>query len=264
MIRTEDVSFAYREATEPAVRSVDMTVEAGQTVAVMGPNGSGKTTLLKLVAGLLEPDTGTIRIDGIDPANAADRGAGLIGFAPEDPGSFLFAETVAEEVAFFPENRGLNVEERVASALEAMDIEALRDRVPYSLSVGEQRRVAIASLLAGDPTVLALDEPNHGLHATGARTLGQHLASIGKTVILTTHSADFAYRFVDTVVVLADGEIKATGPAKDMLTDRDLLIDAGIRPPGLVEWAHRNGITPVPRTVDEALASVDGGEIEWP
>ncbi|MFB6299146.1 MAG: energy-coupling factor ABC transporter ATP-binding protein [Halobacteriales archaeon] len=265
MIRIGNVSFAYEDATAiPAVQGIDVTVQTDRTVAIMGPNGSGKTTLLKLLAGLLEPDSGTIRIGGVDPTNTADRDAGLIGFAPEDPRSFLFAETVKEEVAFFPENRGLDVDARVDAALEAMEIEPLRDRAPYSLSVGEQRRVAIASLLAGDPTVLALDEPNHGLHAMGARALGEHLESIHKTVVLTTHSADFAYRFADSVVILANGEVQATGPTGELLTDVDLLIDVGIRPPGLVEWAHQRDITPVPATIEEALAHVDGSEIEWP
>lgn len=240
MITARDVAFGYDGPR--VIDGLSLAVEPEETHAVMGANGCGKTTLLKLLAGLYDPDEGTI-----------DR-AGVVGFAPENPKTGLFAETVAEEVAFFPRNRGLDVDARTDAALAAMDVAAIRDRGPYDLSAGEQRRVSIAAVLAGDPAVLALDEPTAGLDATGERQLAELITELDATVVFSTHAADFAYRVADRVTLLREGRVLATGDARDLLADAERLRTAGVRLPGQVRWARDHGADPPPKTVEEAVA----------
>lgn len=243
MIALETVGVA-RDG-QPTLEEVTLAVDTGETIAVMGPNGAGKTTLLKLVAGLLEAETGTVTVDG------------AVGFAPEDPAAGLFAESVAEEVAFFPRNRGLDVEERRESAMAALDVANLADRDPYSLSVGQQRRVSIAAVLSGDPDVIVLDEPTRGLDANGEAELTDLLGSLDGTVLVATHAADFAYAAADRVAVLTDGELQCIGEARAILGDIPFLESSGIRPPGIVRWADRLGIDPPPEDLAAALEAVE-------
>ena len=244
-VEIRDVRYAYDDGT-PVLRGASMDVSDDAVHALMGANGAGKTTLLRLVAGLREPDAGTVRIAGDDP----------VGFAPENPRAGFFAETVAAEVAFFPKNRGLDVDRHVEEALAAMDVADLRDRAPLSLSGGEQRAVSLASVLAGDPAVVALDEPSSGLHAPAQRRLGELLCGLDRTVLCSTHDADFAYEFADAVSVLVDGEVVRTGDPADVLSDRDLLARAGIRTPGLVDLAAELSLARVPSSLDEAIEEV--------
>jgi len=244
-VEIRDVRYAYDDGT-PVLRGASMDVADDAVHALMGANGAGKTTLLRLVAGLREPDAGTVRIAGDDP----------VGFAPENPRAGFFAETVAAEVAFFPKNRGLDVDRHVEEALAAMDVADLRDRAPLSLSGGEQRAVSLASVLAGDPAVVALDEPSSGLHAPAQRRLGELLCGLDRTVLCSTHDADFAYEFADAVSVLVDGEVVRTGDPADVLSDRDLLARAGIRTPGLVDLAAELSLARVPSSLDEAIEEV--------
>jgi len=243
-MRARDLAVAFDG--RPVLDGVSLEVAAGETLAVMGANGAGKTTLLRCLAGLAEPDAGTVEA------------AGVVGFAPEDPTAALFAATVADEVAFFPRNRGLDAEAAAAEAMRTLDVEGLRDRNPRTLSFGEQRRVALASVLAGDPATLVLDEPTSGLDREGARELGRVLAALETAVVLSTHRSDFAYAFADRVAVLVDGRVERCGPARAVLADLDLLRTAGIRPPGLVAWAADRGFDRVPVDLDDAVAMARG------
>lgn len=244
MITVRDVAYGYDG--DLVLTGLSLDIEREETHAIMGVNGSGKTTLLKLLAGLYEPEYGTI-----------DR-QGVVGFAPENPRTGLFAETVAEEVAFFPRNRGLDVEARTEDALEAMAITGIRNRGPYDLSAGEQRRVSIAAVLAGNPAVLALDEPTAGLDATGERRLAELITDLDATVVFSTHAADFAYRVADRVTLLDDGQVLATDDARELLADGERLGTVGVRVPGQVTWAREHGIESPPTTVAEAVALLRG------
>lgn len=224
---------------------LSLDVERGETLAVMGPNGAGKTTLLKVMTDLLDATSGSVAVDG------------RAGFAPEDPAAGLFAETVAAEVAFFPRNCGLDVEERRSSAMAALDVTHLARRDPHALSVGQQRRVSIAAVLAGDPDVLVLDEPTRGLDAAGESALAELLSDLDGTVVIATHAADFAYACADRVAVLKAGRLHRIGPARPVLSDVDALESAGIRPPGIVQWARQQGIDPPPADLAEALDALE-------
>lgn len=243
-----DVRYAYPDEDRDALAGTSLEVAAGDVHAIMGGNGAGKTTLLRLIAGLRDPDAGRIEIG----ENGGGSGTPVVGYAPENPKNGFFAESVEKEVAFFPTNRGLDVEERVDAALDAMGIGHLRDRMPLSLSGGEQRMASIASVLAGDPAVLALDEPTTHLHRHGERELGAVLTDLDRTVVLSTHDADFAFEFADAVSVLREGSVVAAGDPRDVLADLELLAGAGIRAPGIVEWADRRGLDRVPTSIDAA------------
>lgn len=231
MLRVEGLTYAYEDG-QPVLDGLDLRADPGELVAVIGRNGAGKTTLLAALAGLIQPDAGQVGAGGI------------VGFAPADPKDALFASTVREEVAFFPRNRGLDVDARVSAALEEMGIETFADRSPTSLSSGEQRRVLIAAVLAGDPAVVALDEPTAGLDIKTSAALGRRLKALGATVVCATHDTDFAYHYADTVVILDGGADRASGPARDVLSDIERARAAGVRPPGAVVWADALGVEP--------------------
>ena len=243
MIRLREVAFEY-DSGGAVFRGLTATIEAGSTVAVMGPNGSGKTTLLKLVAGLLEPTGGEIEVDNSSAA---------VGLAPEDPDDGLFAGSVADEVAFYPRNRGLPVDRHVEAALSTMGVADLAERVPQTLSQGEKRLVSLASVLAGDPAVVGLDEPTSGLDATGTERLGAALDDLERTVLLATHDSDFAWRHADSVLVLDDGRLRAQGETASILGGEDLDFEAlGLRVPGAVRWARERGLDDPPATAAAA------------
>lgn len=244
MIRIRDVVVEYDDRR--VLSEVSLDVSPGEKVAIMGANGSGKTTLLRLLAGLTDPDEGTIET------------AGDVGFAPEDPHAALFASTVAEEVAFFPRNRGLDATRAADRAMSQLEVADLRDRNPFSLSVGEQRRVSIAAVLSGDPSILALDEPSAGLDARGERHVSALLSGLDTTVVVSTHSADFAYRFADRIGVLADGNVCRIGSPREVLSDLELLDESDIRAPGIVTWAARQGFDRLPADLPEAVAMAKG------
>lgn len=244
MISVTDLAFAYDET--PVLTDISLTIPEGERLAIMGANGAGKSTLLKLLAGLYDPDAGVIERND------------LVGFSPEDPTAGLFAPTVADEVGFFPKNRGLDVERQTTAALRTLDIYELRDRNPYSLSVGEQRRVAIAAVLAGDPGVVTLDEPTTGLDRHGEQNMVDRLEEVNATIVFSTHEADFAYALADRVGILIDGELARIGPTTDVLTDTVLLQDAGIRTPGIVTWARHRGLDHPPADFTEAVRMLEG------
>lgn len=254
MIEIENLSFAFENGPR-VFEAFSASVETGGVVAVLGANGTGKTTLLRLLAGLLEPDAGRIEIDGATEP--------VVGLAPETPGDGLFSPTVAEEVAFFPENRGLQVDARVTDALARLGIASLADRDPYSLSEGEKRLVTIAAVLSGDPDVVGLDEPTSGLDR-GARTrLGTRLASLEQTILVVTHDTDFAWQYADRAIVLGDGGRRRQGPVESVLADPDFDLEGvGLEPPQAVAWARERGIEPPPRTVAEAVDRLEETEDE--
>lgn len=244
MITVSDLGFAYGETT--VFEGLSFEVDADEILAVMGANGAGKTTLLKVLAGLREPDSGSVNASTDAP----------VGFAPDDPAAALFAETVAEEVAFFPRNRGLDVETATERALESLGIEHLADRQPRSLSVGEQRRVSIAAVLAGEPAAVVLDEPTAGLDLRSERQLGDRLRDITVPLVLSTHSADFAFTVADRVAILHQGQFEQIGEPQTVLTDEPFLEATGIRIPEIVSWSHRHGFDHYPANPNEAAGMI--------
>jgi cobalt/nickel transport system ATP-binding protein len=201
---------------------VDLRIAHGERVAVLGPNGAGKTTLMLHLNGLLRGD-GELDVAGIADARELRAAVGLVF---QDPDDQLFMPTVAEDVAFGPLNLGLPRDEvaaRVAAALAAVRMEHVQRRAPHQLSLGQRRRVAIATVLAMRPRLLVLDEPSANLDPRARRELLDVLDDIDRTMLVVTHDLPFAARLCERAVILSGGRVVADGPCTELLADEDLL-----------------------------------------
>jgi cobalt/nickel transport system ATP-binding protein len=233
----ENVSFAY-EGGQLALDGINLTVKAGERVAVLGSNGCGKSTLLKLMDGLYFPTAGGLRAFGRPLTEAAFQDEAFnfsfrrrVGLVFQDTDVQLFSPSVWEEVAFAPLQMELprgDVVARVDAALGALRIEKLRDRAPHRLSGGEKRRVALASVLSLDPEVWLLDEPTTGLDPRSQSWLVDFIIEqgrAGRTVVTATHDLTIVESIADRVCVFnEDHRLVAQGPPHEILTNRDLLL----------------------------------------
>ncbi len=230
------VHFSY-EGNVPALSDVSLQVQRGECLAILGANGSGKSTLLKLLDGLYFPTQGALRAFGRALSERAFRDEGFsfafrrrVGLVFQDPDVQLFSASVLDEVAFAPLQLGLGpeeVERRVASALQALRIEALRERAPHRLSGGEKKRVALASVLSLQPEVWLLDEPTSGLDPRSQGWLVEFIQKQhreGKTMVIATHDTSIVQTVASRVCVFGeDHRIAAQGAPAQLLEDHDLL-----------------------------------------
>ena len=245
-----------------ALHGVDLAVQAGEAVAVVGANGSGKTTLVKHLNGLLRPSTGSVRVGGADVATQpVHRNAARVGFAFADAEEMLFGRTVEAEVRFGPRALGLPVDQTerlVEAALAATGLVDRRTASPHDLGAADQRLVVLAAILAADPAVVVLDEPTSGLDGWGVRRVGaviDALRGAGRTVVAVTHDMELAARHFDRVAVLRGGRVVLDGsPRVVFAPDRAAaLAEAGVRAPLAARIAARLGIAPVSLDVPELL-----------
>src|SRR4051794_32431932 len=237
-IEARDLRFSYPNGVS-GLSGVDLSVLHGERVAVLGPNGAGKTTLMLHLNGLLSGG-GELAVAGIDVRRGDARELrARVGLVFQDPDDQLFMPTVREDVAFGPLNLGASAEEasaRVAEALATVRMEHVADRAPHQLSLGQRRRVAIATVLAMDPRLLVLDEPSASLDPRARRELLEMLARIGRTMLVVTHDLPFAAELCERAVVLSAGRIVADGRCTDILRDErllaahDLELPAGFHP----------------------------------
>jgi cobalt/nickel transport system ATP-binding protein len=210
---------------------VQLTVQPGEALAVVGANGAGKSTLLQHLNGLLLPTGGSVTIDGV-VVGRSSRTAALrelrrrVGFVFQDADDQLFMPTVQDDVAFGPLNLGLNAADvygRVQAALAAVGATALASRATHRLSGGEKRAVALAGVLAMAPAVLVLDEPSAGLDPAGRRRLIELLRSLTQTRIVATHDLLLALEVCQRAVVLHEGRIVADGTPGRLFADEGLM-----------------------------------------
>ena len=251
VLAARGLSFSY-PGGPPVLRCIDLEISAGETVAILGSNGSGKSTLARLLAGLLKPPPGRVMLGGRDAAGLRRSEAGrLAGFVFQNPDHQIFAETVAEEVAFGPKLQGLDraqVEARVEESLAAVGLLHRRDADPFLLSKGGRQRVAVASVLATRPEILILDEPTTGLDRS---EIGEMMALVGRlnaaghTVVMITHAMHVAAEHARRIVALAGGRIVGDGPPEEIFHRPDVLAQASLRPPGAAVLAAHLGLTAV-------------------
>jgi len=233
MIRVEDLAFAY-DGT-PALRGVTLEIDRGEWVVLAGPNGSGKTTLVRHFNALLEPDGGTVTVDGTAPAADPLSARTTVGMVFQSPRDQFVAATVGADVAFGPENLGLDhgeIDRRVEDALAAVGLGDRREDRIDALSGGEQARVAIAGALSMEPEYLVLDEPFAGLDWPAYRSVIAHLDELyvaGTALIVVTHDVRDVLEPADRVVGLVDGKVAVDG-APDAVAAR--LENIGVRVPG--------------------------------
>jgi biotin transport system ATP-binding protein len=233
MITLEKLSYVYPDGTH-ALRGITLTIADGELLLICGSNGSGKTTLIRHLNGLMKPSSGTIRVDGLDPARSEREVMQRVGMVFQDADSQLVGETVAEDVAFGPENLGLPPNEvmaRVASALTMVGLENLDHKPCHLLSGGEKRRVAVAGVLAMHPSVLVFDEPFANLDYRGVCQVLEQIVKLhrnGHTIVIATHDVEKAITHADRVAIIHEGELKAVGPPRAIIPD---LLQYNVRPP---------------------------------
>ncbi len=237
VVEVRDLHYRYPDGVE-ALKGVSFDVEEGESVGIVGPNGAGKSTLLLHLNGILmgysSGGSDPVRVKGIPVRRENLREIRrLVGLVFQDPNDQLFSPTVFEDVAFGPLNLGLTPEEvaeRVKRALEAVGMAGYENRSPHHLSLGEKKRIAIATVLAMAPEILVLDEPTANLDPVGRWELMELLRSLPHTKIIASHDLDFVERMCDKVVVLNSGKVLAFGPVGQILADRGLLVKARLAP----------------------------------
>ncbi|MBR2718656.1 MAG: energy-coupling factor transporter ATPase [Clostridia bacterium] len=237
-IRLNNVTHTYSEGSAfqaTAIRGVNLTIEDGEFIAVIGHTGSGKSTLVQHLNGLLKPTDGQILIDGEDlNGEKTDRRRirQKVGLVFQYPEYQLFEETVAKDIAFGPKNLGLSDEEidqrvRRAMAHVHLDYDKYAERSPFELSGGQMRRVAIAGVLAMEPKVLILDEPTAGLDPKGRDRILSMVRDLhaqgGVTVIMVSHSMDDVARLATRLIVMSKGEVVATGTPREIFRQVEMM-----------------------------------------
>lgn len=241
MIKVEHIHFTYPSGTE-ALKGVTLEIRDGEFVALIGENGAGKSTLVRHFNGLLKPTIGEVYVDSVNTRKASvaelSRSVGLVF---QNPDHQLFCETVEEEIAFGLRNFGYKDEaiaERVTQTLELLDLARYRKTSPFMLSGGERKRVALAAVLAWDPKTVVLDEPTIGQDYAQKEKLRQFVTQLnarGRTVVMVTHDVEFVADCAPRVVVMSGGRIVADGPAREILTDSEVLLKASIIPPQITQ-----------------------------
>jgi len=229
-IRIENLDFAYPDG-HVALRGINLCVGPGERIAIVGPNGAGKSTLMLHLNGILR-GTGVVNVGEMDVSEANLRTVrAAVGIVFQNPDDQLFSPTVFEDVAFGPIYMGLpddDVKRRVMSALRQMGVEEYAGRVSHHLSLGEKKRIAIATVLAMDPQVLVLDEPSAGLDPRSRRTLIQLLDQLEPTMLISSHDLRMVKQLCPRTLILDRGEVVADGPTSELLNDERLLEAHGL------------------------------------
>ncbi len=255
VVEIADLHYSYPPLTPggdavPVLQGVDLQVERGEFVAVMGRTGAGKTTLCQALNGLVPQSTGgvirgRVSVLGLNPRAApVAELAAKVGLVFQDVESQLFNMTVEDEVAFGLESLALDpseIAERVAWALSAVRMEGYRRRSPFQLSGGQKQRVALAAVLAMRPEVLILDEPSSGLDPVGKREVFEVVRRLKHerqmTIIMVEHDSEHVAAFADRVAILHKGRIACVGEPAEVFAEADLLWEAGVALPQVSELA---------------------------
>ena len=248
ILKTEHLTFSYPTEDAPKVilDGVDLEIQAGAFVAVLGHNGSGKSTLAKHMNAILLPSGGKVYVSGIDTADE-ERLLDIrrtVGMVFQNPDNQIVANVVEEDCAFGPENLGVPPDEirtQVDAALRAVGMYHLRDHAPHLLSGGQKQRIAIAGVLAMKPRCVVLDEPTAMLDPIGRREVLETVKKLNVenevTVVLITHHMDEAAQ-AGRVIVMSDGKIVADGAPRDIFPQVEMLRSVGLAPPETVELMY--------------------------
>ena len=227
----DNIHYSYTPERE-VLRGLTLRLDHGEKVALVGANGAGKSTLMLHANGLLTPASGRVAIgDMVISPKTLPIIRQSVGMVFQNPDDQLFMPTVEEDVGFGPANMHLSREEiaaRVERALQAVGALDLRHRSPQQLSGGEKHRVAIATVLAMEPSILVMDEPSAGLDPRARRQMIELLLGFGHTALIATHDLDLAQRLCPRTVIMLAGQIAADGPTEQILGDSALLDRCGL------------------------------------
>lgn len=233
-VRITRLNYSYPDGTR-ALDGVDLDIRVGERVGLVGPSGAGKSTLLLHLNGVL-PGTGTVKILGrqVDGGNLREIRR-LVGVVFQDPNDQLFCPTVFEDVAFGPLNLGVpdsEIDARVERSLRAAGLDqSMRSRTSHHLSLGERKRVALATVLAMEPAILALDEPTSNLDPRNRRHFIEVVETLSSTLLLATHDLEMVLSLCPRTVVMDRGKIWADGPTREVLSGSDLMDSHGLEVP---------------------------------
>lgn len=241
VLSVKNLSYSYNE-DKKALKGISLDIHRGERIAVIGSNGAGKSTFFLNLNGVLTPEDGEIFFEGksIDKKNLIELRKN-VGIVFQNADNQIIASTVLAEVSFGPMNMKLPRDEVIArceEAMEYMNITHLKDRPPHYLSGGEKKCVSIADIIAMKPKVIIFDEPTEGLDPINAKMLEDVLDRLnkeGKTILLSTHDVDFAYRWADRAVVFSDGEIIADDTPVNVFKNDDAVKRARLRRPAILE-----------------------------
>ena len=245
-IKIENLTYVYMPKTpfeKKALDNVNLEIEDGEFLAVIGHTGSGKSTLIQHLNGLLKPASGKIYVDGTDITDKDTKLVDIrkkVGLVFQYPEYQLFEETIAKDIAYGPSNLGLNEDEilkRVKKSMEmvGLNYEEYKDISPFELSGGQKRRVAIAGVIAMEPKVLILDEPTAGLDPAGRDDILEQIKLLHEkynmTIILVSHSMEDVGKLAEKIIVMNDGHVELQGKPKDVFKEIDTLEKIGLAVP---------------------------------
>jgi cobalt/nickel transport system ATP-binding protein len=263
IVEAKDVQFNYPGSVK-AIGGVSFGISKAERVAILGPNGSGKSTLILLMAGLLTPLKGEIKVFNEKTSSKNfQKVRQRIGIVFQDPDDQLFTQSVIDDIEYGPKNLRLpenDVKERSSQVLEKMGIQHLKDRPPHRLSFGEKKKVSLATALVMKPDLLILDEPTANLDLVSRRGLIGTLNELnrqGTTIIVSTHDVEALPELVDRVIVINRGCLVGAGGASEVLQNPKLLESACLEPPAIVklftELQLKGVVKGIPLTVEEGL-----------
>lgn len=276
IIELKDVDYIYNPGTpfeKKALDKINLQVEEGEFIGLIGHTGSGKSTLVQHLNGLMKPTSGTIIIDGEDLSSKETKMKSVrqkVGLVFQYPEHQLFEETIYKDIAFGPRNLGLSedeVDKRVRDAMElvGLEFEELKERSPFELSGGQKRRVAIAGVIAMKPKVLILDEPTAGLDPKGRDDILDEIRKIydkeSITIILVSHSMEDIARLVNRIFVMHKGKIALDGPTRDVFSKTDELEEMGLGIPQITKFmkafkGRGNNVKDDVLTIEEAKEEI--------
>jgi cobalt/nickel transport system ATP-binding protein len=233
-VQIKNLSFAYPDGHQ-ALQDINLNLCRGDKVALVGPNGAGKSTLLVHLNGILQKQQGSIQIGDLElNPKSLRRIRARVGVVFQSPDDQLFSPSVFEDVAFGPIYQGLPPEQvkiRVNEALRMVRMEDYVKRVSHHLSVGEKKRIAIATVLSMEPEILVLDEPSAGLDPRARRSLIELLRELPQTMIVATHDLLLVKELLPRTIIMDHGKMVADGKTGDILADEHLLAEHGLEKP---------------------------------
>ena len=264
LIDIRQLSHLYPGSDQYALQGIDLQIARGEWLAIIGVNGSGKSTLIKHLNGLLKPTSGFVIVDGED---TQDRRVGelarVVSYLPQNPDQMIFSSSVRQEVAFGPRQlgrQGQQLEDQVTEALGLLSLASYAEHPPAVLGYGLRRQVALASVLAMNTPVMALDEPTVGLDLEITQRLMDIVSARhqqGTTVIMITHDLQWVARYAQRVAVLYQGRLVTQGDVRQVLTDLDQLVAVDMEPlpvtalASMLKWPP-----PLPLSADDVMARI--------